>query len=365
MARNADIRSRQWLVSDCVLFMEGRRRQSVALALSALLVAVCGGTIAVNGAPAHAAADPGTPRDVTVRFDHDSSFTVPDGVSTVSVTVVGAGGGTGGAGNDPAFDGRAGNEVTANVDVTALPSRTLQVVVGEAGGAAVDRGGAGGRGFGDGGAGGVDSSPASSGGGGGGGSAMSVNGSPIVVAGGGGGGQSPTFVSVGDCISGAGETCPTVPASAVPTLPEECTVPVAATGHDGVDGGDSGSDGDYSHSTGGGGGGGWVGGAGGWPTSWSATTSEGFQFVTCTGYGLSGTNHVDDAVATLVSAVAAEDAGQDGWVTIAYDDPPDSSGATTTTLSSTTAVDSGSTTTSADPTAVAARPVVRGPRYTG
>lgn len=349
--------------------MEGRRRQTVALALSALLVAACGGAVAVHDTPAHAAADRGARGDVTVRFDHDSSFTIPAGISTVSVTVIGAGGGTGGSGGDPALGGRAGNEVTANVDVTSLGSRTLQVVVGEAGGAAVDRAGAGGHGFGGGGAGGVNSSPASSGGGGGGGSAISVDGSPIVVAGGGGGGQGPAFVVVGDCISSAEDPCPTVPASAVPTLPEECTVPVAATGHDGVDGGDSELEGDYSYFAGGGGGGGWVGGSGGRPTTWSATTSEGFQFATCTGYGLSGTNHVDDAVATLVSASAADDAGEDGGVTIAYD-VPETGGATTSTA---TPIDSGSSTTpgtraaatAPEPKAVAARPVVRAPEYTG
>ncbi len=118
-------------------------------------------------------------------FSHTGAaqpFTVPAGVTQVTIEAWGAQGGTGNdlGGNNPGGDG---GYVEATLAVT--PDETLEVFVGGRGGDAVG-GAAGGGGF-NGGANGGAGLPDDGGGGGGGASDVRRGGAPLVVAGGGGG----------------------------------------------------------------------------------------------------------------------------------------------------------------------------------
>ncbi len=106
------------------------------------------------------------------------SFTVPVGVTSLTVTMYGAIGGTN---DDLDVSGGAGAEVIASLSVTA--GEVLGVDVGGAGGGGVEDA-----------SGGVNGGGSSSGGGGGGGATdLTAAGTPLLVAGGGGGaGSSPT-----------------------------------------------------------------------------------------------------------------------------------------------------------------------------
>ncbi len=121
------------------------------------------------------------------------TFTVPFGVSTVTVAATGAGGG---AGFNAVAAGGFGGAVTATIPVV-VPS-TLTVLVGGVGGAAPDAMTNGAAGFNGGGAGG------NGGGGGGGASTVAVvAGTPVVAAGGGGGGGALATGGAGGAGGGA------------------------------------------------------------------------------------------------------------------------------------------------------------------
>src|SRR5262245_54518422 len=132
-------------------------------------------------------------------FTADDTFTVPAGVTCLTVTASGGSGGAGVLGNgQPDADGGAGAVVVAVFPVT--PGEDLDIVVGSGGDDGVNNefqipvgaGGAGGASsFGSGGDGGDGFEvelAAAGGGGGGGASAVLRSGAPLVVAGGGGGG---------------------------------------------------------------------------------------------------------------------------------------------------------------------------------
>ena len=124
-----------------------------------------------------------------------STFTVPAGVTSIQLTVIGGGGGGGGNDSSPGASGRAGARASGALAVS--PGQILTISVGSGGGGGSSDqgsapGGVGGtNGLGYSGGRGSNSGPTPiSGGGGGGGaaSAVLVNGSPTVVAAGGGGG---------------------------------------------------------------------------------------------------------------------------------------------------------------------------------
>ncbi len=351
------------------------------VAVVAALAVVIGTRAGVMATTADAGSDPGsgTSSSRTVDFTSDGVFTIPDGVSTLQVTVVGAGGGASGTQSAPPTTGPAigtgdatagpgpsgfelhaggsGNSVTATVDVTKLPARTMKVVVGRAGGTGRDGTGAGGAGLGAGGDGGADGSLGGPehGAGGGGGSAILTGSTPVVVAGGGGGSTPEEFLAVGTCIMSAGSECSTTTTSSPPvppSLPANCLVAATPGGHDGGTGSPVGSDGRYHYFAGGGGGGGWIGGAGGHPTVWQASPGSS-EVVSCTGNGQPGTDHVDPAFASLVQVTTGDDSGADGRVEISFDG---SKVAATSSVPSPTPAPGG---------ASPATPVAGEPRYTG
>jgi hypothetical protein len=181
-------------------------------------------------------------------YSGSGSYTVPPGVTQVTISAVGGAGGAGGqdCGNGCGYNYGVWGQYTSNV-VSVSSGSTLNYYVGSngsQGGSNVNGGGAGAGGWGyySGGRGGNTGASGASGGGGGGGGASAVTtsgGSLLIVAGGGGGGG-------GRCnTSGSG------------------TGGYTSTGGgsygSGSAGGDSGGDG----AGGGGGGGGYVGGGGG------------------------------------------------------------------------------------------------------
>ena len=135
------------------------------------------------------------PETILYTSSGTSSFTVPAGVTTIDLNVVGAGGGGGGSDSSPGAGGRSGARISGTLAVS--PGQTLTISIGSGGlGAASDQGSApGGRagtntlGY-KGGAGSAAGPVPLSGGGGGGGAASVVllSGSPVAVASGGGGG---------------------------------------------------------------------------------------------------------------------------------------------------------------------------------
>jgi hypothetical protein len=159
-----------------------RRPQWLALAtLSVSLVVGC-----LAGAPAAGAASSATTKTYTTPGT--STFKVPDNVSHITVTAIGAAGGAGSSECEPPNTPGEGATVTATVPVT--PGASLDVGVGGVGGPGCDTAGAGGTG--GGGAGGVGGPEGVSGAGGGGASGVGLTGlaagtSPLIVAGGGGG----------------------------------------------------------------------------------------------------------------------------------------------------------------------------------
>jgi hypothetical protein len=186
------------------------------------------------------------------------TYTVPNGVQAVRVTLAGGGGGGGGYdANTRGGTGGAGAAVTAVIAVS--PGNIVSYVEGmgglggKDGGYSTDPVALGGSGDGPGGAGGTAGSPGTSGLGGGGGGASSVKvGGTVLRAGaggGGGGGSNPGATNLGGLSGGAG-----VAAGLTVVSTASCQNP--GTGSDGigatVDGGG-----------GGGGGGSYVGGGGG------------------------------------------------------------------------------------------------------
>ncbi|MBN9606390.1 MAG: fibronectin type III domain-containing protein [Actinomycetales bacterium] len=178
-----------------------RRTRIAALATSlvtmvALLVAV----------PAFTSAAPTVVRQTFGYTGSTATFTVPDGVSALTITVVGAEGGNGGADATPAPPpGGYRGVVTGTITVT--PGQNLTVAVGSGGATGASRTNSGGSaratggnnplaGY-DGGLGGAAGANGSSGFGGAGGAAsvVMVGSTPIVAAGGGGNGGSGQFSS--------------------------------------------------------------------------------------------------------------------------------------------------------------------------
>jgi Domain of unknown function DUF11 len=146
----------------------------------ALLLALSSATVALAAAPAAASA---APFSQSFGPGH-STFVVPGGVTSLSVTADGAGGGLDSAGQG-CLTGRGG-EISGNLTVT--PGEVLTIDVGGRGGDGSGTvGGAGGAGGGAPGGGSPNASGYGGGGGGGGQTAISDPSGPLTVAGGGGG----------------------------------------------------------------------------------------------------------------------------------------------------------------------------------
>jgi Bacterial Ig-like domain (group 3)/Bacterial Ig-like domain (group 2) len=245
-------------------FGRGRRwLQAGRLVLGLAVVATGLATAAAVGAkPASATQAP-----VSVTFSPTGtvqSFTVPSGVSRLSITVDGASGGSGG-GSTQAKAGSAGQggEVTATVSVS--PGQVLTVVAGQFGVSGMSSGGGGGSGGpsntpvldlsgGDGGK--PDGSFPGGGGGGGGASGVFLGRTVLLVAGGGGGGGGAGGIVNYDGGSGGSNSTATVnPGSKAPG---------PAGGGGGGGGSQATTFGEFGHNadavTGGGGGGGGGGG---------------------------------------------------------------------------------------------------------
>lgn len=195
-------------------------------------------------------------------FSYTSSaqnFTIPTGVTQLTINAAGAQGGSGCSGNgctEPSVGGDGGT-VAATVGVTSGP---LSILVGGAGGTGNSMGAGGTNGYNGGGTGGSASGgfPDDGGGGGGGASSVSLSGTMLVVAGGGGGG------GTNDCSVGVGG------AGGYPTgesggTPSSCEGGYASGGGGGTQstGGSAGSAGRQSGATAGGVGTSGSGGAGG------------------------------------------------------------------------------------------------------
>ncbi len=246
-----------------------RRSCPVVLALVALaLLAPPAGASTAAGSVA--AGDPQT-QTFSAPGEQDT-WTVPPGVTQISVDVVGATGGTD-AGGSGCVPGRGG-EITATVPVT--PGQTLALLVGGAGvNASGGQGGA--AGAAGGGAGGSAGATefASGGGGGGGETSLSAPGAPLVVAGGGGGCASSANGSDGDGgndgfagqggqhAKGGGAGTPSAAGAGGASAPSTDATGTAGTGA--VGGAGAGSAG--AELGGGGGGGGYFGGGGGGATA--------------------------------------------------------------------------------------------------
>jgi len=189
------------------------------------------------------------------------SFTVPTGVTSISVKAWGAGGGGGGLAGAA---GGGGSYATSTISVT--PGEVIGVIVGGGGGGGVNQclaatgGGAGGSGgnssFGAGGNGGnPGAQPCSAGGGGGGGGSFVLRNSTVLFAAGGGGGGGGAE-SGGAGVGGAG---------GVNGNNGTCSAVGGATGTSATEKGVNGNMPAWDASAGGGGGGGYNGGAAGTP----------------------------------------------------------------------------------------------------
>ena len=253
---------------------------------------------------------PIAPPTVTTNFSStgsDQSYTVPAGVTSVNVTLIGAGGGGGGI----YLAGGTGGLVSGTLAVT--PGETLTVIAG--------RGGQPGYGspsaYGGGGAPGADVYAYTNSGGGGGRSAIQRSGVDIVTAGGGGGAaRGPsgsggagggTTGGTGGYFGGSGGT-------------------QSAAGNN-IFGGNSGSGysggaGGYvsvsNSSSGGGGGGGWFGGGGAGGNN---------SYPSYYGGGGGGSSYVANLTGTVVNtqgggAAGSLNTGSNGSVTISYTIPP-------------------------------------------
>src|SRR3989344_819015 len=137
------------------------------------------------------------PPKVTRAFAGSQDFTtaatttwaVPDGVTSITVKVWGAGGGSGGGGGN-AVGGAGGGGGFVQDTISVTPGESLTVVVGSVGGAGQHDGG----------------NADGSGGGGGGHSAFKRNGTYLLIAGGGGGGGSGSEANEGGGAGSGGGT---------------------------------------------------------------------------------------------------------------------------------------------------------------
>ncbi|KKT41080.1 MAG: Outer membrane autotransporter barrel [Candidatus Giovannonibacteria bacterium GW2011_GWA2_44_13b] len=118
-----------------------------------------------------------------------TTWAVPNGVTSITVKVWGAGGGSGGGGGN-AVGGAGGGGGFVQDTISVTPGESLTVVVGSAGGAGQHDGG----------------TTDGSGGGGGGHSAFKRNGTYLLIAGGGGGGGAGSEANEGGGAGGGGGT---------------------------------------------------------------------------------------------------------------------------------------------------------------
>jgi len=261
--------------------------------------------IAVGAAQARAAT-------ATFRTSGQSSFTVPAGVSSVSVTVIGAAGG--GVGTlTPGFCGSGGDGAMVSGSFSVAPGEQLAVDVGAPGGncGSGPSPGAGGNGGGASGGSGASGCDNCGGAGGGGASSVSSQSSPsavLIVAGGGGGGGGGSGGS-GGAAGAAGTGSPMTGGGGAGTAMQG-GAGGAALSPGGVGSGTAGSFGQggaggAALAGGGGGGGGYYGGGGGAGGGPAAGGGGGSSFVAVDATAVTG---------VTTSSAAAE-------VVIAYPDP--------------------------------------------
>jgi hypothetical protein len=136
-----------------------------------------------------------------VTIDSSGTWTPPAGVTSVTVDMWGAGGGSG-TGSNFEESGGAGAYVHATT-VPVTPGNVYTVTIGSGGtGGATSTGGTGGSGFQSGGNGSVD---ASQGGGGGGSTSFANDGTTLIACGGGGGAGGTTNASASGSSGGVGD----------------------------------------------------------------------------------------------------------------------------------------------------------------
>jgi hypothetical protein len=253
---------------------------------------------------------PIAPPTVTTTFSStgsDQSYTVPDGVTSVNVTLIGAGGGGGGI----YLAGGTGGLVSGTLAVT--PGETLNVIAGRGGQPGIGSPSA----YGGGGAPGTDVFNYTNSGGGGGRSAIQRSGADIVTAGGGGGaarGPSGSGGAGGGTTGGSGGYF----GASGGTQSAAGTNSFGGNSGSGYSGGAGGYISVSNSSSGGGGGGGWYGGGGGggnntYPSYW--------------GGGGGGSSYVANLTGTVVNtqgggAAGSLNTGSNGSVTISYTIPP-------------------------------------------
>jgi hypothetical protein len=243
------------------------------------------------------------PTTDTYNSTGTQTFTIPAGITTVDLTVVGAGGGGGGSDSSPGASGRGGTRIAGTLAVS--PGQILTISVGSGGiGGASDQGSApGGRSgintLGYGGGTGSASGPTPISGAGGGGGAASVillNGSPVVVAAGGGGGGGGGNGVPGQGVSPGGTSGST------------------AGGNGQIKGGDGGG-------AGGGGGGYPSGGAGGSVNSGDVGGNSGADGQNLVPAGFVLSEGAAGGVGAIRGSRAAGNGGS-GVITVSYSTPP-------------------------------------------
>jgi len=196
-----------------------------------------------------------------------ATFTVPAGVTAVTITAVGGTGGNNIA-NLGSVDSLGGEGAVVTASETVTASDSLAVTVAKNGGNATATGGTGGSGAGSGGNGGATGGGLLWGAGGGGASAVYLSTTPLVVAGGGGGtGGGGDGGNAGSIGSSSDTFCTAGAAGDSGGGPGTCTSPLAdlvpAGGRSGGTGGTGGQGGaEPFPDAGGGGGGGYAGGGG-------------------------------------------------------------------------------------------------------
>ena len=231
------------------------------------------------------------------------TFTIPAGITTVDLTVVGGGGGGGGSDSSPGAAGRPGARIAGTLAVS--PGQILTISIGSGGlGGASDQGSApGGRagintlGYRGGTGSAAGPTPLSgAGGGGGGASVILLNGSPVVVAAGGGGGGGGGNGVPGQGVSPGG------------------TSGSIAGGNGQIKGGDGGG-------AGGGGGGYPLGGAGGSVNSGDVGGNSGADGQNLVPGGFVLSEGAAGGVGAIRGSRAAGNGGS-GIITVSYSTPP-------------------------------------------
>lgn len=274
----------------------GRRRFEIVAALATLIAAIgLAGSATTSGAVSG-----------SVTIGSSAAWTVPSGVNSITVTLVGGGGGSGGTNCSVHAFGEGGPGGAAKFTMAVTSGDVLFFGIGSPGGNGTGKsnyGGGGGGGYGIGGSGSTGSGCGASGAGGGSGSFMKIGnygdpGPTVVVVGGGGGGGGAGlsgdggFGGVGGSSGANGS---------------------GGNGGSGNTASQNGGNGDNSDTnknggSGGGGGGGWRGGGGGW-----ASGSGGG------GGGAGGANFLDTNYVTQIGAFGSgSNPREQGWATIEY-----------------------------------------------